>query len=479
MPGVLTSYGTGEGQGRAMINMLPDDVLLDVFDCYRKGHKYSLNFIWKWYSLAHVCQRWRQIIFTSPHRLNLRILCTYGTLVRKNLCIWPTLPIAIDYGDSKGIAPNDEDNVLAALQYPHRVCFISLYVTHSQFRQMASVMEEPFPMLSRLTIIASSTDGLPVLPAKFLGGSAPCLQSIYLRGVPFSSLPPLLVSASNLVSLTVELLSYTGYVTPDVLVAGLATLLRLESFIIKFQSATRRPASALPPATRTVLPSLNYFHFKGTCTYLEDLIARIDSPPLNHIYIDYLNHHVDVRAEQLFQFIDRSVRPGTLRNHARVTFFTDHVSFDIYRHGNNSSWKSFPASILCDRNWRASEIVEVLNQFAATRPDMVHLKLVTRYNHSRDTSDAEWLHLLHQTSAVQTLHLSRENAERVAHILEDITAEEMVAAVLPSLELISLQDQPLSSIEKFAAVRRLGGRPITVINSEAEFDERIKAYFSN
>jgi hypothetical protein len=64
-------------------------------------------------------------------------------------------------------------------------------------------------------------------------------------------------------------------------------------------------------------------------------------------------------------------------------------------------------------------------------------------------------------------------------MLEYITVEEIVAAVSPSLGLIQLQDQPSSSIEKFIAVRRLGGRPITVIDSETEFDKRIEAYFSN
>lgn len=92
-------------------------------------------------------------------------------------------------------------------------------------------------MPTRLTILGTSTENLPVLPAKSLGGSAPCLESIYLRSIPFPSLPPLLVSASNLVFLTVEILPRTGYVSPEATVVD-----------------TLRPASDMPPAARTVLP---------------------------------------------------------------------------------------------------------------------------------------------------------------------------------------------------------------------------------
>jgi hypothetical protein len=73
--------------------------------------------IWDWRILVHVCQRWRQVVFGSPLRLNLRILCTYGTPVRKHLDIWPTFPIHIEYIRDKPMERNDEDNVIAALDH--------------------------------------------------------------------------------------------------------------------------------------------------------------------------------------------------------------------------------------------------------------------------------------------------------------------------------------------------------------------------
>jgi hypothetical protein len=89
------------------------------------------------------------------------------------------------------------------------------------------------------------------------------------------------------------------------------------------------------------------------------------------------------------------------------------------------------------------------------------------------TEDIEWIHLLQQFPAVQTLHVSRELAGHVALALEDI-AGEMVDEVIPSLDLIRVVDQPASSIEKFIAARQLSGCPVTVIDSETEFDETLE-----
>jgi hypothetical protein len=49
----------------------------------------------------------------------------------------------------------------------------------------------------------------------------------------------------------------------------------------------------------------------------------------------------------------------------------------------------------------------------------------------------------------------------------------MVTEVLPSLDLICLDGQPASSIEKFvaASARQLSGRPVTTIDTETEFEE--------
>ena len=64
------------------ISKLPDDVLLEIFDFCQRDHNDAL--LWPWHVLVHACQRWRYIVFVSPHRLDLRILCRNGTPVRES-----------------------------------------------------------------------------------------------------------------------------------------------------------------------------------------------------------------------------------------------------------------------------------------------------------------------------------------------------------------------------------------------------------
>ena len=129
--------------------------------------------------------------------------------------------------------------------------------------------------------ISSDDEAVPVLPSGFLVGSAPRLQKVRLSGVPFPALPTLLWSASDLVELELHKLELplTGYISPEGMAAGLATLTRLRSLHIRFRSPASFPDGiCLPPVTRAVLPALTAFEFEGVSNYLEDLVARLDCP---------------------------------------------------------------------------------------------------------------------------------------------------------------------------------------------------------
>ncbi|KAH9055713.1 hypothetical protein EDB87DRAFT_1284298 [Lactarius vividus] len=137
----------GKSYGRAItINVLSDNVLLDIFDTYRKDHDPSRSHypVWRWNELVHVCRRWRQILFGSPRRLDLHILCTNGTRVRESLNIWPPFPIAIQYPSYKTLTPDDKDSLFAALEHPGRIRHIDLGLTGPQLRETRDHL--PFPV---------------------------------------------------------------------------------------------------------------------------------------------------------------------------------------------------------------------------------------------------------------------------------------------------------------------------------------------
>ena len=177
-------------------------------------------------------------------------------------------------------------------------------------------------------------------------------------------------------------------------------------------------------------------------------------------------------------FIDRSVGPKLAQfRHAQVSFFSEGVAFNTSLHANKPYPDSPPISkttVLCEGiDWQVSHMAQVLSHFSATLSNVVHLKLEVKPEDGRQlegTDDVEWLHLLHQFSTVQTLHVSHELAGHVTLALENIS-QETVTETPPSLDLIFLAGQPASSIENFVAARQLSGRAV-----KGEFDKRVESY---
>ena len=136
---------------------LPDEALLNVFDFY-----VNQSLLEQWITLAHVCQRWRHIIFASPLRLNLTLFCKGSKPVREMLDIWPPLPILIqDHRCPKEGA----DNIIAALEHNDRVCQISIEVEEvlsSVLGRFAKAMQEPFPKLTHLGLWSANETTLVI-----------------------------------------------------------------------------------------------------------------------------------------------------------------------------------------------------------------------------------------------------------------------------------------------------------------------------
>ena len=418
-------------------------------------------------------------------RLDLQILCTYETPVKKILGYWPDFPIAIDFFSLARLRTDDEDNAIAALEHPDRVCTVRIAVTGSQLGKIVAVMQESFPVLKCLEIFSMDRD-VPVLPAEFLGGSAPCTEKITLYNIPYPTLPTLLLSARDLVSLDLRRIPQNGYISPEIMITSLAALLRLERLTIHFQSSTPRPDRKLPPlVTRTDIPSLISFHFEGACEYLEDLVARIYSPKLKRIFIACLDHHVDSQVAQLCKFIDRSVGSElTPFRRAEVSFHLDRVVFDLHCQANDPSHQrpfgttTWTTIVSEAPDWQMSDMVQEISQFSATHSTVVHLDLKLDLEDICQLDEANnvgWLNLLHHFPALKVLYVSRELAGPVALALEAITTD-MVAELLPFLDSVCLEDQPPSFVEKFVASRQLIGCPVTVVNTKMEFDQRIKSW---
>jgi hypothetical protein len=447
------------------IDVLPDEVLLAIFDFCVDEHPFANDEkkeIEAWQSLVHVCQRWRSVVFGSPHRLNLRLVCTSGTPARDTLDVWPALPLLIL---ASVFETSSVDNIIAVLEHSDRVCGIYLVVIpSSQLEKVSTAMRGPFPMLTNLRL--HSDEETPVLPDSFLGGSAPGLQQLWLERISFPGLPKLLLSATHLYDLSLYDIPHSGYFSPDAMVTALSTLTCLEYFLLQFQSPRSSPyreGRRPPPLTRTVLPVLTDLKFKGVSEYLDDLVARIDSPRLKDLDITFFNQIV-FNTPQLVQFIGRTQINTPER--ASVTCSVDAARVRLSP--RTSSTTSLNVEIPCiELDWQVSSLEQV---FTSCLPPLSTLEDLYIDDQKPDWQDnienALWLELLRPFTTVENLYLSKEFARRIVPALQELVGGR-TTEVFPALQNIFLEGlQPSGSVQEgiahFAATRQATSHPITI-----------------
>src|SRR6266849_4292361 len=222
------------------IDVLPDDVLLEIFDFYAMypdDNDEEKTEIEAWQLLVHVCRRWRNVVFQSPRRLNLQLCCSPETPIKDTLDVWPALPLIVagNMAWSSGT-----DNITAALGQSNRVCKVNLVdILDWQLEEVLAAMQVPFPKLTFL-LLWSDGETLPAIPIpipdSFLGGSVPRLRVFSLTGILFPGMSNLLSSANHLVELWLQNIPHSGYISPEAMVALLSLLSNLEKLTLEFQS---------------------------------------------------------------------------------------------------------------------------------------------------------------------------------------------------------------------------------------------------
>jgi hypothetical protein len=382
------------------------------------------------------------------------------------LDVWPPLPIVIHHF---GWSNSGGDNIIKALERNDRVCQISLELD-LQWEKVFDAMQEPFPTLTDL-ILSSDIEIAPVVPDSFMGGSAPRLQYLELEHVPIPGLPKLLLSATDLVLLNLRRIPHSGYIPPEAIVTCLSMLPRLETHSLEFESPRSRPnreTRRLLPPTRSVLPTINKLSFRGVSEYLEDFVARIDSPLLDRLDIA-LFHQLIFDTPQLTQFISRTL---TLQVHgrARVDFSDLRVRITF---PNTSSSHHLTLAILCNQpDWQLSSMAQICT--ALFPRSFIHVverlsireRIYSKLEWQDDIDDSQWLELLHPFTGVQDLYLSKEFAPRIAPSLQELVGGR-TAEVLPALQSIFLEEHHPSgpveeAIEKFVAARQLSNHPVAI-----------------
>lgn len=454
--------------GRVTFDLLPNDVLLEIFDFYMDQARKNGE-IEAWHTLVHVCQKWRNVVFESPRRLNTRLVCTARKPVRQMLAVWPPLPIVVkQHGRPKsrwGV-----DNIVAALEHNDRIREIDLWrVPGSLLEKVLVKMKEPFPALTFLDLQCEDDTTSAVVPDSFMGGSTPRLQNLSLRSIPVTlpGLQKLLSSATHLVNLSLVKIPNFGYISPEAMVSALSTLTRLEEFWLEFQSPPlHRHVPTLPPPTRTVLPALADLRFKGVSEYLEDLVARIDVPQLHSLGITFF-YQLLFDIPQLTQFVCRTPKfKGP--DEAYLTFSYSNVSVIL----QNRFGTKLALGISCRKiDWQLLSLVQICTSSSPLFSIMEHLYIdiagfssLPRWED--DVENGQWLDLLRPFTVVKNVYFSRKIASHIVAALQELV-EENVTSVLPGLECLFMEmlgpSRPVQeAIGQFVAARQLANRPIAV-----------------
>ena len=445
------------------IDTLPDDVHLYVFDIYLA----ESSEVEAWHTLIHVCRRWRILVFGSPRRLNLRIACTNETPVREMLDVWPALPIVISN------SPTCIDNTKAALEHRDRVCQIDLLgLLTWDLEDIFEALEEPFPALTVLKLHSTdATDPIFPLSDQYLGGTTH-LRSLSLTCIPIPELPNLLLSSADLVDLRLMEIPLSIFVPPDEMVAALSALTRLQVFHLEPEFDESHPSwenRRLPQPRRTVLPSLIELRFEGAVDYLDDFMARIDAPLLDHLDIVFYGFDSIILFDtsQVLRFISH-VPKFQAFDEAHIGIQPEGFKFWIEFLSTRASSGVLNLEILCVE---PEKQFPCLAQFCRSPffplPTLESLYMVggtyLRKLERDGMENARWREFLRPFTSVKNLYLSKNYVRCIATALEELGVKR-ATEVLPALENVVMENVQLhgSVSQDLRILRQLSGHPIVI-----------------
>jgi len=454
--------------------MLPDNVLLEIFHFYKDNFENRARFsTWRWKMLTHVCRRWRHVVFGSPRRLDLRVVCTSTTPTSRLLDIWPPFPIIVSLPFLvQEVDENGVENLIAALECRDRISKISIYdIRGPVLETLLTVLHEPFPLLTTLSL-HSTDESVPELPETFLGGFAPRLQSFWLKGIPFPSFPKFILSFTHIVALDLSEIPSSGYISPEVMATCLAALPNLGFLFIGFRSPSSRPLQLSPPhLTRAALPALSRLFFFGVSEYFEDFVARIHTPRLAQLNITFFMDLI-FNIPRLSNFIDRTggIKPfdGAAIQFSgqaiRIVFGPPPLLPEIP--------PPFELEIRCERpDWQLSSMAQIFSQQLPLLSHVEQLEIRqsrsgSGWKDDPDMDSSQWLQLFRLFVAAQSLHVSEGLVSPVAGALQDLTGQ-MATGVFPVLKTLSLEGLEPSgpvheAIKSFASARQLSHQPVLI-----------------
>jgi len=200
-------------------------------------------------------------------------------------------------------------------------------------------------------------------------------------------------------------------------------------------------------------------------------LARIVAPFLGHLNITLFNRLV-FEVPHLSRFIDSIQILKSAKVAEMESSFGSGVSIKLDLPGAASATPStlgHPLSLCVSSgvlDWQISSMAQICSQFSVfSRVECLDVRAdYLRLGYRWKDEFVPWVELFRSFASVETLSISGELCPHVAHALEGVATEMVVAAeVLPELRVLHFECSRKSAcVENYVAVRKKFSRPVDV-----------------
>jgi hypothetical protein len=478
------------------IHIIDDDSLLNVFYLYRpfllgdddddEGSRlFGGVQLWDrgrwWYKLAHVCQRWRNVVLESAAYLGVSLVCTNGTPVADMLAHSPPLPLVIDYIDEKfhddltldltPLAFGDEEGAILALKQFDRVRRVRLRTSAMNLQKLIVVMDNEYSILEYLIIGLPIEDDTTFLmfPETL---QAPRLRHLALVGFALPIGSRLLTTAMDLVTLCLFMISPSTYFHPNTLLQWVSFMPHLETLLIGFEYPApshdvERQLTHMPITTLNILPNLYSFTFNGVGTYLEALVHQITTPRLEKLQLEFFNQ-LPFSITRLLQFLSST---NLKFKTATVEFYNEAVYVSVYPHEEAETYALSIIVNCCHLDGQVSSMAQILDLLssmfsAVERLTLEHKGHILSSDEYNEADRGEWHRLLNAFRNVKSLHVTEGLVEKLSFYLQ-LDGRELTIEILPELQELTYSGSGNTggAFTSFIDARQNAGHPITLIRS--------------
>jgi hypothetical protein len=376
----------------------------------------------------------------------------------------------VDYVDQdRDITVQDEEGILIALWYRSRVRRIRLRVPGSKLQKLIGAIDEEFPVLEHLNLGLSTEFNMSLtFPQKF---QAPRLRYLLLKTLAFPLETPLLTTAVDLVTLSLNSIPHSTYFHPNDLLQRLSLMRRLEVLGISFQSPVldidfeEQPLDN-PSITNVTLPNLRWFGFQGTSTYLGALLSPMDTPLLEKLQITFFSE-----ATFVVPYLLQHMRTERFRfNNARLWFYEGGVAAWVFPYEGARTY-AFCIHVICEQlDRQLSSIAQIFNVLRPLMSGVVHLifhyegnnlSLMGFYEDRR----RRWRELLRSFDNVKTLRVPNGLTGELSRMLD--FGFDPTLKVLPKLEELVCPTRGSSgaAFSEYIHARNVAGTPIRFVRT--------------